>query len=439
MKKFRCKHLSVALLLLLPCLGQANAATSPWQHPGVLVSRAQLDFITTQVNAHAQPYYQQFLNAEASVYGSRSYKPKGPWSGGIIQCGPYSNPNYGCSDADKDTAAAYVQSLLWYITGDKTYANNAIAIMNTWSKNLKGYAGVNGIPCPGSSTTCSNARLQAAWDSEKWPRAAEIIRYGHGGSAGWAANDIKSFSNMLKNIYTPILYNGNSNNGNWEMSMIEGMMGIAVFNEDLSLLRHAQLFWKQRIPAYFYNYDLDNPLYPNTHAPFPPGRVGNGWNGQLIFNHQTTGVAQETCRDLGHTEYGIAAAINSAETDHIQGGTLTANLYTADGAQKRLVTSLNLMAGLEAAQSTLAPFDFCTGSGHKIVLGTGIPYVIGYNEYHNRLHDPNMADASGTSGLHGTGNTYRWIQKGILPQKMYTDQHVYMSLYESLTHTFQKN
>ena len=39
--------------------------------------------------------------------------------------------------------------------------------------------------------------------------------------------------------------------------MIEGMMGIAVFNEDSALLAHAQLFWSQRIPAYFYYYPID--------------------------------------------------------------------------------------------------------------------------------------------------------------------------------------
>ncbi|MDX1901971.1 MAG: hypothetical protein SFW66_08225 [Gammaproteobacteria bacterium] len=425
------KLLSVLLFSSLNC--SLAYATAPWQHPGVLVNKAQLDFIKQQVNAHVQPYYQEFLNAQASSYGSKTYKIQGPYAGGVNQCGSYSNPNHGCSAANSDISAAYIQAILWYITGDKTYANNAIKIMNTYAYQFKGFAGYTpGYPCP-TKGACTNGPLQAAWDSEKWPRAAEIIRYGNGGSAGWAAADITAFSNMLKNIYLPLIYKGSAGNGNWELSMIDGMMGIAVFNEDLALLKHAQAMWTQRVPAYYYNYTLDNPLYPNTHAPFPSGKSAS-WNGQVIFNANTSGVTQETCRDLGHTEYGIAATINAAETDYIQGGTLTANLYTANGAQRRLVRSINLMAGLELAQSTTAPKSFCTGAGNKITLSKNATYAIAYNHYHNRLKDPNMAASSGSTGLQGTSNTYQWIQKYLLPLKVPTDGGSHMAVFELLTH-----
>jgi MBG domain (YGX type) len=432
-----------AMLLVVVTIGLAEqssaAQTQVWQHPGVLVSQAQLDFVKQQVNNKVEPFFQEFLNAQKSSYGSLSYKPEGPYPGGITQCGSYSNPNDGCQFADDDSAAAYVQALLWYITGTRTYANNAIAIMNAYGSGLKGFAGTAAYPCPGGSTSaCSNGPLQAAWDSTKWPRAAEIIRYGNNGSAGWAASDIANFSNMLETIYKPIIYNGSPDNGNWELAMIEGMMGIAVFNEDLPLLQHAQLFWNQRVPAYFYDYAFDNPLYPGSPWPFPPGRGGyTDWNGQVIFNANTTGVSQETCRDLKHTEDGIASTINAAETDYIQSqGGYGVNLYTDNSidAQNRLVTSLNLMAGLESAASTSAPKDFCTGSGDKITLGIGTTYAIGYNEYHNRLHDPNMADASGTTGLLGTSNTYTWIQNGLLPQTLVSDGGVHMAIFEPLTH-----
>jgi MBG domain (YGX type) len=402
-----------------------------WQHPGVLVSQAQLDFITQQVNLQAEPFYQEFVNAQKSEYGSLTYTVKGPYQGGVTQCGSYSSPDYGCSDEDSDSAAAYVQALLWYITGNKTYATNAINILNAYGHGLVGFAGFTpGYPCPGAAETCENGPLQAAWDATKWPRAAEIIRYGHGGSAGWAPADVAAFSNMLTNVYEPLLYNGSSDNGNWELSMIEGMMGIAVFNEDSALLAHAQLYWSQRVPAYFYYQPIDGDQQPA----FPPGRQGyTTWNGQLIFNPLTSGVAQETCRDLKHTEDGIASSINAAETDHIQSqGGYGVQLY--ESQEDRLVWSLNLMAGLESAASTTAPLDFCTGSGNKITLGIGTTYAIGYNEYHNRLNDPNMQDGAGTTGLNGTSNTYTWIQNGLLPQTLYSDGGVHMAIFEPLTH-----
>lgn len=412
------------------------AQTHDWQHPGVLVSKAQLEFVRQQVNAKAEPFYQEFLDAKTSHYGSKTYKLKGPYPGGVIQCGSHSTPNNGCTAASSDSAAAYVQALLWYITEDPVYAHNAIRIMNAYATDLKGFAGFTpGYPCPGNKKTCSNGPLQAAWDASKWPRAAEIIRYGHEGRAGWQSTDIKAFSAMLKNIYEPLIYKGSPRNGNWELSMIEAMMGIAVFNEDISLLQRAQHLWTLRVPAYFYNFALDNSQYPHAHAPFPLNKTARtDWNGQVIFNETTTGVAQETCRDLDHTEDGIASTINAAETDYIQGGDLTAHLYTANGAQERLVTSLNLMAGLELSRSTIAPPNFCTQADNIIHLGISTTYVIGYNEYHNRLQDPNMADASGKSGLIGTANTYSLIHRYILPMKQVSDGGVHMALFEALTH-----
>lgn len=414
--------------------------TYDWKHPGVLLSQAQLDFIKAQVDAKQEPYYQQFLKARDGKYGAKNYVPAGPPSDGVIQCGSYSNPDKGCSSAHNDTAAAYTQALLWYITGEQVYADNAIEIMNVYAKNFKGYGGTKNVPCAGAASTCSNGPLQAAWDSTKWPRAAEIIRYGRGGSAGWSQADQLAFQVMLNKSMVPAIYDGSKFNGNWEISMIEGMMGIAVFNEDIDLLRHAQLFWKQRIPAYFYNYVLDNPLYPNDHAPFPEGReTSSDWNGQQIFSAATTGVTQETCRDLKHTEYGLASALNAAETDYIQGGALTADLYTADGAQDRLVTAMNLMAGMELTGSKNAPANFCTKGSGNLTLGKVTTFLLGYNEYHNRLNDPNMSDASGTKGLWGTSNTYNWIQNGVLTQKEFTDSGAHMVIYESLTHLGNAN
>jgi hypothetical protein len=433
--------LLVALTSSLVC-PSLSAQSQIWQHPGVLVSQAQLDFVKQQVANKAQPFYQEYVKATKSDYGSLTYKPKGPYPGGINQCGSNSTPDNGCQDADDDSAAAYVQALLWYISGNKNYADNAIAIMNAYGSGFKGYAGfTTGYPCPGDAGTCSNGPLQAAWDATKWPRAAEIIRYGNNGGAKWTPSAITNFSSMLKNIYEPIIYNGSADNGNWELAMIEGMMGIAVFNEDLPLLQHAQLYWNQRVPAYFYDFAFDNTRYPGTHWPFPTRQPAENttWNGQLIFAADTTGVAQETCRDLRHTEDGIASTINAAETDYIQSqGGYGVNLYTDTSidAQNRLVTSLNLMAGLESANSTSAPPDFCTGSNDKIAVGVGTTYVIGYNEYHNRLHDPNMAEAPyGTTGLLGTENTSTWIQNGLLPQSLSSDQGVHMAIFEPLTHS----
>ncbi len=408
-----------------------------WTHPGIVVSQQQLDATRAAYQAGNSVIISQVNKAMASNYGSLTYTVQGPWSGGINQCGAYSTPNNGCSQADSDSNAAYVQALLWYITGTQTYANNAINIMNTYAANFKGYAGTNGLSCP-SGTDCSNGPLQSGWDTEKWPRAAEIIRWGKPGGvgSGWSSSSITAFTNMLNNVYLPVIQNGSGTNGNWDMSMIDGIMQIAVFTENASLLATGRSFWQGRVPDLYYLNSVDG----STHAASPRGTPS--WFGQSVFNSSTTNVAQETCRDLTHTEDSIAGTMNAAETDWIQGG----NLYQDAGsyAQQRIVGSMNLMAGFEGqggGQNAIitAPSSFCTSSGAtnigEITLGAGSTYAIGYNQYHNRLNDPNMATSSGTTGLRGTSNVYSWIQNGLLNLTETTDYGNHMTLFEALTHT----
>jgi hypothetical protein len=422
------------------CLSVATQAQA-WTHPGIVVSQAQLDASRAAYQAGNPVLVDQVNKAKNSNYGSTSYAVKGPWPGGINQCGSNSNPNNGCQNADDDSNAAYVQALLWYMTGNQTYANNAISIMNTYASSFRGYAGTNGLSCP-SGTDCSNGPLQSGWDAEKWPRAAEIIRYGRtssGAASGWSATSITAFSNMLKNIYQPVIQNGSGVNGNWDMSMIDGTMQIAVFTENSALLTSARNLWKGRVPDLFYLQSIDG----SNHAASPRGNPS--WFGQSVFNASTNNVGQETCRDLRHMEDSIASTIMTAETDWIQGGELYTD--TTMAAEDRIVGSMNVMAGLESRRNggpdTLisAPSGYCTSSGashlNQISVGPGSTYAIGYNAYHNRLNAAAMADASGTTGLHGTANTYNWIQSGLLTQSLTSDQGNHMTLFEALTHTVE--
>jgi hypothetical protein len=412
-----------------------------WKHPGIVVSQAQLDATRAAYQAGNPVIVDQVNKAMNSTYGSLSYTVQGPWPGGINQCGSNSNPNNGCLMADNDSNAAYVQALLWYMTGNQTYANNAINIMNKYSSSFRGYAGTNGLSCP-SGTDCSNGPLQSGWDSEKWPRAAEIIRYGKtssGQGSGWSSSSITAFSNMLKNIYQPVIQNGSGVNGNWDMSMIDGIMQIAVFTENSTLLSTARTFWLGRVPDLFYLQSVDG----GNHAASPRGNPS--WFGQTVFDSSTTNVGQETCRDLRHMEDSISSTILTAETDWIQGGELYTD--TTMSAEDRIVGSLNVMAGFESQgtggpdSQITAPTNYCTSSGatnpNHIVIGPGSTYAIGYNAYHNRLNVPALADGSGTSGLHGTANTYNWIQNGLLTQSLSSDQGNHMTLFEAFTHTVQ--
>src|SRR5882757_6157586 len=297
-------------------------------HPGVLLSQAQLDYMKIMVQAHAGPFYGAFLKAQNSTWGSLTYVPLGPPASGIIQCGSTSMPDLGCSASDSDGTAAYVQALLWYITGNQTYANNAINTLNTYANNFKGYAGYTpGDTCP-SGTDCSNGPLQAAWDSQKWPRAAEIIRHSN---AGWPAAQVAAFGTMLNTYMRPLLINGSTSNGNWEISMIEGLIGIGVYNDDATAFNTGVTYWQQRVPAYFY-------YHTDGGQPVSAPRGTANWYGQTVYDPSVDGVSQETCRDFGHAQYSISGSLDAAETAGIQG----VNLYTdsTSNAQNRLTAAL---------------------------------------------------------------------------------------------------
>lgn len=373
--------------LLLGCVCAAGAAQS-MKHPGVLVSGPQLDYVKHEVKARQEPFYSEFQKAVASPYAALDYKLLGPPETGIIDCGAYSRPDHGCHAEDSDASAAYLQSVLWWITGDHRYAANAIRIMNAYSRGVKGY-------------TNANTHLQAAWSAEMWPRAAEIIRYSR---AGWKKRDIQAFSDMLTGINLPLIRAGAPRNvGNWQLSSIEGMMGIAIFTNDRELLNDAEKMWSERVPEYFYNFKLDG-AHPRISS--PPHR--EGWFGQTTFDETVNGISAETCRDLGHTGYGISATMAAAETAHIQGD----KLYESE--EPRLIGALEFQAHLLLRKEPV-PSTVCGG---HMRYGAGYTFGIGYNEFHNRLGQP-------------LPETQEWLQR-VLQAPDPVDTHT--TVYEMLTH-----
>src|SRR5262249_20201696 len=156
---------------------------------------------------------------------------------------------------------------------------------------------------------------QSAWVAEVFPRAAEIIRYAN---AGWSDADIAKFGGMLKNVYLPEVVNGTKVNGNWDTSMIEATMNIAIFLDDRPTFDKAVAMWRKRTPAYIYlSSDGALPVQPPNDTK-SASSLGGFWYNPTQF---VDGLSQESCRDLpnsgtqgfGHAQYGTAAIINAAE------------------------------------------------------------------------------------------------------------------------------
>jgi hypothetical protein len=341
----------------LPSVPAARPTRSaPFVHPGILVNAAMLGFVRAKIAARQEPWTSALAAAQASRFGRLDYAPH---PRAIVDCGSYSKPDNGCSDEKNDALAAYTHALLWAYTGSAASARKSIEIMNAWAAVLKDH-------------TNRNAPLQAAWAAELFPRAAEIIRHT---DAGWAAADVARFGELLRGVYLPKVENGSASNGNWEISMIEAALNIAVFDDDRAGFDRAVHMWRERAPAYIY-------LTSDGPAPVPPPR-GNARSGSLTkyWYDQAAlsdGLAQETCRDLHHVQFGLAGLINTAETAFIQG----VDLYAEQDQRLR--------AGLEFHARYLngaaVPAELCGGS---LQDRTPSPtWEIAFNHFANRRGEP---------------------------------------------------
>lgn len=343
----------VSAVLAPPATHRAEAAPAVFAHPGVTVSRGQLDFVRVQVGAGAQPWKGAFDQMLASKYADLSRTPK---PRAVVECGSYSNPNYGCTDEREDALAAYTDALAWYITRDERYAKKAIQLMDAWSAVITDH-------------TNSNAPLQTGWAGSSWPKAAEIIKYTYPGT--WANSG--RFATMLRTVYLPEVINGSHSNGNWELSMMEAAVGISVFLEDRTSYDKAMARFRTRTAAYVYlASDGELPKTVPSQNLDTRAKIVAYWQGQGTF---VTGLTQETCRDLTHTGYGISAISHIAETSRIQGQ----DLYGTDVGE-RLRQALGFQARYELG--TAVPSWLCGGSLH---LGLGPVTEVGFNALHHRL------------------------------------------------------
>jgi hypothetical protein len=363
----RFRSVVAALFLTAPIV---SLFAQEFRHPGVLLNRDQLDLIKKRVAEGIEPQKTAFATMMASPLAALDYEPK---PRAVVECGPYSKPDYGCKDERRDSAAAYSQAIAWYVTGKREYAYNAIKIMNAWSSTLTG------------GHTNRNGPVQAAWSASVWPRAAEIIRYTFD---GWAPDEVARFQKMLKEQYVPSLINGSTENGNKELAMSEALINIGVFNEDRALFEAGVKMWRGRAPAYIY-LTSDGPtpvLPPSGETPF--------WGNKGKTTPFVDGLLQESMRDPHHANMGFSSIVNAAETARQQG----LDLYAEQGA--RIIAAMEYQAQFLPPNNTPAPAF--------LEFSLQPTWEIAYNHFHHRLGRelPKMAKVIPTNRPTGADNNH---------------------------------
>jgi hypothetical protein len=301
-----------------------------WIHPGTLNNKDELDFVKKQVGANAQPWTRQF---EQMVVTESLDEPANPEEMIDASAGENSRDN---------ARRAYGNALAWYISGNEKYAQNAIAILNAWS-NLKGIAAAN-----------QQKLLQAAWTGALFGPAADIML----AYPKWLPADIARLRSMFRRVYYPLLNTASTWNGNVDLTQIEALLAIAVFNEDGEKFMRGMDRLKTRVPMYFY---LESDPLPDVEKWANPMKWING-------------LTQETCRDNGHhSQFGLSAAIGAAEIAWHQG----MDIYSI--YQERFVTAMELLA----LQSTSGNMQNVCGN-NTTTSDVYDTWEIAYHHYHVR-------------------------------------------------------
>jgi hypothetical protein len=344
----------------IPAMGTTTPSTAATAgstsfHPAMLNDLAELAFIKAKIASGTEPWKSAYAKMKANKVAALGYaaKPRD-----TVECGSYSNPDYGCSDESNDSKAAYSDALLWIFTGDTAYAAKSAGILDAWSGILKRH-------------TNSNAPLQASWTGAVFPRAAQILRSTY---PAWAAANQARFSRMLDTAFFPLIRDGNPTyNGNWELSYIEALMAGGIFNGDTSAYNRGVFLWRKRAPAYFYlKSDGAQPVKPYGTTSFDNAqKLVTYWYDPGVW---PDGLSQETCRDFGHTQMGLAAMVNAAEIAWHQG----LDLYS--GEADRITAAMEFHAGLLLGNAP--PAGLC---GDSLGLSTGATWEIAYNHFHNRM------------------------------------------------------
>jgi hypothetical protein len=211
-------------------------------HPAVLNTQASLQFAANQVNggdAGRLASYQKVLD----FINGHDYPTSFP-SRVVVGSNGVTTPSK--DQIRKDAELVYALALRWTKTGDLTYANQAIGILNGWAYNFTGYDLV-----PNAGTNASQPDLEASWTTPSFVAAAEIIRYYkvNGAGSGWSQADIQKFSDFLNLVKNNYINNIPDYGNNWDASAGYAKMAIGIFLNSATVYQNGYNFILQYLPV----------------------------------------------------------------------------------------------------------------------------------------------------------------------------------------------
>lgn len=212
--------------------------TFHFKHPGALHSTQDLRRIRTHVKLRQEPWTNAFRHLENSTIGRPSWKstPQRLIVRGVNDKLP---ENYGF--AYRDAHSAYQQTVRYLVTGNTTFADAAVKILDGWAANLTDITGNEDM------------FLAAGLYGYQFANAGELLRV----YPGWPKANQTAFGEMLNNIFARYnrLFLETHNDkpdfyyANWDLSNIASLMAIGIFNDNKTMYEWAIGYFKNGLPS----------------------------------------------------------------------------------------------------------------------------------------------------------------------------------------------
>lgn len=241
-------------------------------HPGILQTRADLEFMKAKIKAGEEPWKSSWQIWLDSPVASLDFTPK---SFTHVIRGAYAAGEHGGRELSESANAAENHVMQWYVSGDEAHARKAIEILNAWSGTLADFFE-------------NDAMLLAGWTGGQFCNAAEILRATY---PKWSIQSQKQFERMLLTVFVPLLrmYYPEAN-GNWDAAIMYTLLSIGVYCENRQLMESVYRHYRLGLV----NSGITRYVYPS-------------------------GQCEESCRDQGHTQLGLGYLVNTCVVARNQG------------------------------------------------------------------------------------------------------------------------
>lgn len=217
--------------------------TGTFVHPGVINTKATLDFIANEANNTTTARYNDYNNTVIAYCNAHTVPTT--WISTVHVEGGTTTPDE--KRFKGDGLLAYALALRWAKTGTATYATQVKQILDGWSTHFTNITNNSG-------TDFSQTYLEASWAAPNFVAAAEIIKSyttASGATGGWTTtedNNFVAFLNNLKDNYINHV-TGQGYHNNWDVSAGYAKMAIGVFENSTAVYNAGEDIITNVIPS----------------------------------------------------------------------------------------------------------------------------------------------------------------------------------------------